>query len=194
LIAHLLRILIIGVALLAPVYAQEETSAAQREEEQVDRLLVWKWINFGILVAGLGYVIAKTAPGFFNARTSEIQKAIKDATGLKVEADFRASEMDRRMATLSAEVQKLRDAAHLELEREKQRIEEETQTALARIHESTHREIDALRQHAAHAVREQAILLASQLAISRLRERPDQVNQSELVRSFSSHLLEQGRS
>jgi F0F1-type ATP synthase membrane subunit b/b' len=194
LIAHLLRILIIGVALLAPVYAQEETSAAQREEEQVDRLLVWKWINFGILVTGLGYVIAKTAPGFFNARTSEIQKAIKDATGLKVEADFRASEMDRRMATLSAEVQKLRDAAHLELEREKQRIEEETQTALARIHESTHREIDALRQHAAHAVREQAILLASQLAIARLRERPDQVNQSELVRSFSSHLLEQGRS
>jgi F0F1-type ATP synthase membrane subunit b/b' len=194
LIARLLRILIIGAALLAPLYAQEQVSGAQREEAQVDRMLVWKWINFGILVAGLGYVIAKTAPGFFNARTSEIQKAIQDATGLKIDADFRASEMDRRMATLSAEVQKLRDAANQELEHERQRIEDETQIALARIHESTNREIDALRHNAAFSVREHAIRLASHLAIARLREHPNQVNQGELIRSFSNHLLQQGRS
>jgi F0F1-type ATP synthase membrane subunit b/b' len=186
--------LVIGAALLAPVYAQEPSSGAEREEAQEDRLVVWKWINFGILVVGLGYLVSKTAPAFFNARTAEIQKAIKDATGLKVEADFRSSEMDRRLATLSAEVQKLRDEAHAELEREGRRIEVETQTAITRIQESTNREIAALQQQAARLVREQGVRLATELAISRLRERPDEVNQGELIHVFSQQLLQQARS
>jgi F0F1-type ATP synthase membrane subunit b/b' len=113
--------------------------------------------------------------------------------GLKMEADFRFSEIDRRMAGLGAEVQKLRDAAKSELERESKRIESDTRMALHRIQEHTSREIDGLRHQAAMAVRQHAVRLATDLAILNLTDHPEQVNQDEVIRSFASTVLEKGR-
>lgn len=180
-----------GLLIAAPGCAQEPgESGAEREEAQQQRVVIWKWLNFGILVAGLGYLIAKNAPAFFNARSEEIQKAIKDATGLKVDADFRASEIDRRMATLSAEIAKLREDAKAEMERESNRLDEETRVSLARIQEHTTREIESLRIQAGLAVREHAVRLASDLAISHLRDNPNEINQGDLIHSFAADILE----
>jgi F0F1-type ATP synthase membrane subunit b/b' len=185
----LLPLILLTVLLFVPVRAQEHSSSTNQE----NNLLVWKWINFGILAVGLGYLIAKNGPKFFNARSEEIQKAIQDATGLKIEADFRSSEIDRRMAGLAAEIQKLREAAKLELERESQRIDSDTRTALHRIQEHTTREIEALRHQAALAVRQHAVRLATDLAILDLTDHPEQVNQDALIRSFASTVLEGAR-
>src|SRR5689334_12413451 len=117
-------ILLAFIALVSIVPCRAQESGARTEEAREQRVVFWKWINFAILAGGLGYLIAKKAPAFFNARSEEIQRAIKEATGLKVEADFRASEIDRRMATLSSEIQKMREEAKAEMERESLRIDE----------------------------------------------------------------------
>ncbi len=54
---------------------------SEREVAAMDRLGKWKIINFCIFAGGLGYFLARFAPRFFNARSSDIQKAIQDATG-----------------------------------------------------------------------------------------------------------------
>lgn len=185
---RLLGLLVFSAALAAPLHPQE--GGAQREAALEDRLFGWKLANFAILVAGLGYLVAKSAPGFFNARSEEIQRAIKDATGLKIDADFRSSEMDRRMSTLAAEVQKIRDEAKAEMDRESARIDLETRNALTRIQEHTTREIEALRYQTSLSVRDHAIQLATDLAISRLRDHPERMDQDQLIRAFTRDVLE----
>lgn len=188
---RILGLLVFSAALASPLFPQE--GGAQREAALEDRLAGWKLANFAILVAGLGFLIAKSAPAFFNARSEEIQRAIKDATGLKIDAEFRSSEMDRRMATLSAEVQKIRDEAKAEMDRESARIDDETRTALARIQEHTTREIEALRYQASLSIRDHAIQLATDIAVSHLRDNPDKLNQDELIHTFTKDVLKGAR-
>jgi F0F1-type ATP synthase membrane subunit b/b' len=191
---RLLLIVVFGLAIVASAYAQAQSEGgAEQEVAAQQRVVLWKWLNFGILVAGLGYLVVKNAPAFFNARSEEIQKAIKDATGLKVEADFRSSEMDRRMATLSAEIAKLREHAKVEMERESKRVDEDTRVSLARIQEHTTREIESLRIQAGLAVREHAVRLASDLAVSHLRDNPGEVRQDELIHIFTGDVLKGAR-
>lgn len=178
---------------LAPAYSAQIAQSERIEETETEKLAGWKWVNFALLVAGLGYIFVKKAPAFFNARTEEIQKAIKDATGLKMDADFRSSEIDKRMATLAEEVQKLRAAAQSDMEQEGQRIEAETHASLQRIHQHTLREIESLQQQAALSVREHAVRLATELAVTELRERPGQIDQNELIRVFTDDVLKERR-
>ena len=56
----------------------------------------WKWANFAVLAAGLGYLVAKNAGPFFRSRSEEIQKGIKDAAQVRAEAEARASAIEKR--------------------------------------------------------------------------------------------------
>ena len=168
--------------------SQYEKIVARAEATEGHSLLTWKWINFCIMMAGLGYLAAKKGPAFFNARSQDIQKAIEDATGLKVQAEFRSSEIDRRMATLGAEIARLKEAAKTDIEKEAARLEQETLSALARIQEQATREIHSMNHQAELAVREHAVRIAFDLALVHLRENPEQMNQDELVEAFVGDL------
>jgi F0F1-type ATP synthase membrane subunit b/b' len=140
------------------------------------------------MMAGLGYLAAKKGPGFFNARSEDIRKAIEDATGLKVQAEFRASDADRRMGELSGQIAQLREAAKADMEKEAARIEAETAAALSRIQEQTARDIQSMHHQAELAVREHAVRIAFDLALVHLRENPKQINQDELVDAFAGDI------
>lgn len=194
---HALR-LILFASLLTPlaVYSQESPAADQRaespEKEQQENPetglgqdLLFKWINFGIFAGGLGYFIVKKGPAFFNARTADIQKAIKDATGLKMEADFRSSEIDRKMATLGAAVQKLRDESKLEMEREHERILRETEAGVKRLQQHFAMEVASLQQNARTELRRHTSELAISMAASRLRDQLAGDDQDRLIGFFA---------
>jgi F0F1-type ATP synthase membrane subunit b/b' len=184
-------IALVACSLIRPAHSRQIEKAERIEEAETEKLAGWKWLNFGLLALGLGYLFVKKAPAFFNARTEEIQKAIKDATGLKLDAEFRSSEIDKRMATLAQEVQKLREAARADMDREGGRIDEETRVALQRLHDHTQREIESLQQQTALAMREHAIRLATDLAISDLRDHPEQIRQDDLIRTFADSVLKE---
>jgi F-type H+-transporting ATPase subunit b len=187
---RLLLLAVFGAVSLAPLCsAQIDHPEQAAEEAGAGHDVTLKWINFALLVAGLGFLIARKAPAFFNARTEEIQKAIKDATGLKLEADFRSSEIDRKIATLAQQVQGMRATAKSELEREQARIDSDTRAALERIHDHTLREIDAMQLHATREVREHAVRLATELAVTELREHPERIQQDALIRFFAADVL-----
>jgi F0F1-type ATP synthase membrane subunit b/b' len=192
-------------ALLAPLaaYAQEPAAASQGAEnpEQavednpetgVGQDLIFKWLNFAIFAGALGYFIVKKGPAFFNARTADIQKAIKDATGLKVEADFRSSEIDRKMATLGAQVQKLRDESKTEMEREHQRILRETEAGMQRLQQHVALEVASLEHNAQIELRRHTSELAVSMAASRLRDQLNGDDQSRLIGLFAD-AVERGK-
>jgi F0F1-type ATP synthase membrane subunit b/b' len=161
--------LCVGLAIVAlPAHAQE--SQAQ-ETALLDRVGRWKVLNTAIFVVLLGWFVTKKAPTFFQARSSDIQKAIQEATGLKLEADYRHSEIDRKMANLAGEVQKIREQGEVEMQREHGRIQQDTQTEIERIRHNAANEIEALRQEAADRVQLHTAQLALGQAERSLEER-----------------------
>ncbi len=175
----------------ANAHAIAQESQAQ-ETAELDRVGPWKLINTGIFVALLAWFLAKKGPQFFNARSADIQKAIKDATGLKIEADFRYSDIDKKMASLGAEVKKIREQARLEMEREHNRIRQQTGVELERIHRNAASEIEALRQEASDRVQLHTAQLALGLAERRLQDRFSRGEPNKFVDDFI-RLVDRGK-
>jgi len=182
----LLLFLLAGLSLLQ---AQEPANGEPQGEESNT---VWKIANFAIFAAGMGYALVRYAPSFFNARSADIQKAIQNATGLKLNADLRYSEMDRKMANLSSEVGRLRAEAQAEMEREHARMNAQTREEIAYIQRSTAAEIETLRGEGADKLRGHATHEALALAEARLRARFAASDQKDLVNDFVQ-LVERGK-
>ncbi len=180
---------LLGMAATAPARADELTP---QEKAALDRIGSWKIINFSLFAIGLGYAVVKYSPRFFNARSADIQKAIKDATGLKLEADFRYSEIDRKMATLAEAVGKLRAEAALEMEREHGRVLQQTQEEIAHINHNVAAEVDAFQNEGEDRVRRHTAELALGLAERRLQDRFASGEPPGLMQDFI-HLVELGK-
>lgn len=166
-------------------------TASQKDAAEQEGEFKWHLINSVIFAAGLGFALWKYAPAFFNARSTDIQKAIREATGLKMQADLRYSEIDRKMATLGEEVKQMREQARSQMEREHQRRQEETAGELAHINSSVAAEIGALRAEAAHQIRQRTAQLALRQAERRLQETAASSN-DVLFQDFI-HLVERGK-
>jgi len=174
-----------GLSLLG---AAKPTGSDVHEEDNT----IWKIANFAIFAGGIGYVVIKFAPAFFNARSADIQKAIKDATGLKMEADLRYSETDRKMANLAEEVGRLRAESQIEMDREYARLRAHTAEEIAYIQKSVGVEIEARRADGADNLRVYATGQALAAAEGRLRERFASADQQDLVGDFL-RLVERGK-
>ena len=166
-------------------------TASQRDVAEQESELKWHIINSAIFAACLGFAIWKLAPAFFNARSADIQKAIKDATGLKMQADFRYSEIDRKMATLPEEVKRMREQSRIEMEREHERRRQESAEELEHINKNITAEIQALRSEATDQIRQRTAQLALRLAERQLRDTGPSSN-SQLFQDFL-HLVERGK-
>ncbi len=189
-----LRSLFLWAALFLSVgvinaHAQE---TRQQRIAALDVVTRWKIANTLIFAIGLGYLMVKYAPPFFNARSAEIQKAIKDATGLKIEAEFRYSEIDRKMATLAGEVRKLREQSATELEREHRLVQQDTEAEIEHIRHNIQAEIEAFRNEGIQQIRRHTAELALKLAEQRLRDRFTSGEPEDLFQDFV-HLVERGK-
>lgn len=172
------------------VFGQDnETKEERRAEGGAEPDFAWHLINTGIFAAIAGYAIWKLAPKFFNARSEDIQRAIKEATGLKMEAEFRSSEIDRKMATLPEAVSKMREESRREMEREHLRRKAETTQDLKDIEEVLADDVRGMRAEGAAQIRRRATRAALSLAERRLREeRAGAANIGDFV-----HLVEGGK-
>ncbi|HWF48133.1 MAG TPA: ATP synthase F0 subunit B [Bryobacteraceae bacterium] len=188
--ARLMALACAGAALALPVMAQDV------EPKSLDVVTVYKIFNTLLFAAGLGYLIYKYAPAFFNARSADIQKAIQDATGLRIEAEFRSSEIDRKMATLAEEVKAMRTQSNAAMEREHERLRRDADDERKRIEERVQAEIQALRAVGEQEVRRFTASLALKEAEARLRNRSsaggDARDQEDLFEEFV-RLVESGR-
>ena len=170
------------------LFAQTPAATDAREEQREFNLHLANSVLFAI---GFGFLLWKMAPAFFNARSADIQKAIKDATGLKIQADFRYSEIDRKMAGLPDAVKRMREEARVASDREHDRIRTETQEEIGQIRRKVEFETGAFRKEGIRQVRLHTGQLALNAAERRLRESSDSLSAGQYVDDFI-HLVEQG--
>jgi F-type H+-transporting ATPase subunit b len=179
------RWLILPLALAALAFGEE----SKGEEKD---LTGWKWANFAILAAGIGYLLAKQAGPYFTSRSIEIRKGIEEAKKLREDAEKRAAEMDARLASLGAEVEAMKKSSREEAEREGDRIRQETGREMAKIQANADREIAAALKAAQMELKSYAGQLAIDLAREKVRERMTPADQETLVRNFVTDLSRQG--
>jgi F-type H+-transporting ATPase subunit b len=169
-------------------YAQENREAAaqseQAPEQSGDKWIVWKWANFAILAAGLGYLMSKHLPQFFHSRTESIQKGISEAQQTKHEAEKRAAAMEARLHALGAEIERFRVDAQAEMEQESSRIREETGKQIEKLQQQAEQEIESAGKTARRDLKAYAAELALQLAEQRIRTRLDATAEAGLVEDF----------
>jgi F-type H+-transporting ATPase subunit b len=182
-------LLILGVAVMAPaVYSQEKEEAkaheAESHEAEEGGLSAWKWANFVVLAAGIGYLIGKNAGPMFSARSRQIRKDIVEAEAAREEAEARAAEVDRRLANLEAEIAALRGEASREAEAETRRLEQHTAAEIGKIQAHSEQEIAAAAKAARMELRRYSAELAIELAERKIRDRMTPEAQDTLVRSF----------
>ena len=167
-------------------FGHETASQKVAQEDEQASIEKWKLINTGIFVLLLGFAVIKLAPKFFQARSQDIQQAIKDATGLKIEADFRYSEIDKKMSNLAGEVARMKAEAAAEMDREHQRLRKETAEEIEHIGRNTDYEIESLSAEGALRVKRHTAQLALGLAERRLQVHFAQNDDQNNVREFVS--------
>ena len=188
------------VALLAAgtsLYAQEtehagHEGAAEESKGEIEVPDSLKWANFAMLAVGLGIVLMKTLPKAFAERTAGIQKDIKEAQALKADAERRASDVEKRVAALSSDIENFRAHSAQEMAAEGERIRQDTADQIARVEQHAALEIDAAAKIARRELRQYSAELALKLAEERVKAKLDGATASGLVDGFVAELGRQG--
>jgi len=172
--------------------AEHAAAANEHGEHQAEAELPneiwWKWANFALLVAGLGYLISKKSPEFFRSRTEEIQRGIAEATRLRQQAESRAAEIEQRVSNLAAEVEQMRARSRDEIAKESERIRVDTEAAMRKIQAQSRAEIESAVKHAAHDLKTWSAQLALEMAEQQIRSRMSKPEQDQLATTFVSEL------
>jgi len=173
----------------------EHAEAAEHAEEGKGEIVVpdWiKWANFAMLAIGMGYMLGKALPKNFAERTAAIQKDIKEAQALKADAERRASEVEKKVASLGADIEAFRATSAKEMANEGERIRKETAAQIARIEQQASMEIDTAAKVARRELRQYSAELALKLAEDRVRAKLDGSTEAALVDGFVADLGRQG--
>jgi len=194
---RLIWITVLGAGLYAGLAIAQEPAAtksetAEHSESGEDKLIVWKWANFVILIAGLGYLVAKSVPAMFRSRGEEILKGIQEAQKIKQDAEKRAAEMEGRLAKLGADIEAFRVQAKADMEQESRRILDETATHAKKMEAQAAAEIESAGKAARASLKRYAADLALDLAAQRIQSRLDANTEDGLVDNFLSDLKQQG--
>ena len=180
--------LLLAIMFLAGATAIRAQEHAEKEPETKDELLVWKWANFVLHAAGAGYLLSKHAPPFFKSRTGEIQKDITEAQATKQAAEKRSAEMDARLNSLGAEIEKFRAQSKIEMEGEAQRIRQDTAHQIEKLQKQAEQEIESAGTLATRELHAYAAKLSLDLAEQRIRTRLDAGTEAGLVDDFTKDL------
>jgi len=180
--------LALGLALASFALPQPGETKSSPAAETSDPWIAWKWVNFAILIAGLGYLIAKTAPAYFKNRSDEIQRALTEALREIKDAEARAADLELRLAGIQTEVENLRQQARAEVAAEGERIRVETERHLKKIQEQAGQEIALMARGARDDLRKYSAELALDLAEQRIRSRITESTQEALVDGFVNDL------
>lgn len=171
-------------------FAQE---AAGKSEQAAPEMTGWMWVNFLILMAGLGYLAFKNAPAMFRARDQEIRRGIDEASVEKALAQAHAAEIDRRLEGLETEIGKLRQDVMTEMAAESDRLMRETERMVQRIEEQARQEIVFLTKAAGQQLKSYSAGLALDLAAQRIQQRMNRETQHALAEEFISGLRHVGQ-
>jgi F-type H+-transporting ATPase subunit b len=168
--------------------AQQEAAAKHEEGGNEGGLEIWKWANFALLAAALGWLIRKNAGPFFEARSLDIRKQMAEAHAIHADAERRTSEVEARLAGLQAEIARLKSEALAEQRAESERFRSQAVAEMAKVEAHAQQEIAAAGKLARLELKRYSASLALEAAERKIRARMAPETEAALVDTFISEL------
>lgn len=162
--------------------------AAEHGGGHAEPSIWWKWANFAILAAVLGYLINKHAGTFFRSRTEEIQAGLTEAAKMREGAERQVAGIERRVANLESEIASLKADSRKEMAAEAERLRAETARTLERLNAQAQFDIASATKLATADLKRRTAELAVELASGEIRQRISGAAQEKLVSNFVSQL------
>src|ERR1051326_1420673 len=140
---------------------------------------LWKFINLGVFVLALAYVLTKKVKlsEAFKSRRENIKRELDHARQERDAATAKLKEIEARLARLDAEVAIIRDQSKQEAEQERERIVRSTETDIQKLKDQAQRDIESAGKAARNEMRrytaEQSVRLAEELIRRELRPEDD---------------------
>jgi F-type H+-transporting ATPase subunit b len=184
----LLGICLAGLASPRLAWSQGSEPAAKENNSEPPHELLFKVINFVILVGGLGYVLRKPLAEFFSSRSASIQKSLDEGRKALEASQAQLQAVEEKLRRLEEEVAAFKVSATREMEAERQRLQQATAEEAARMLESARAQMDTALRGAKldlkNYVAQKAITLAEEL----IRTRLDDSGRRRLVTQFVATL------
>lgn len=177
------RTLLLAVMAAALAMASPE-SAGHGGEHGGDPYIGYKWFNFAILAAGLGFLIVKTGLPALRGQQSAILKQLEQAQKRAAEAERHTKAVEEKVAGLEREIEALKKQAAEEMAVEAREMQAETQRLLEKVEQQAQVEIASAVDHAKKELRAMAVDLAVGMAEKRLAEEVGRGAQERLVERF----------
>jgi F0F1-type ATP synthase membrane subunit b/b' len=185
-------LLLLGVLAAAPAFAQEGggQEAAEKTKSGLSPNLesILLWVNFAVLVGGLGYLARKYGDPFLASRSQKISQDIVDADRVRKDAEARSAEVDRRLASLEADLAAMRAESQLEIEAQQRHVAERSAAEMTKISVHAQQESEAAGKLARLDLKRYSAELALTLAGQKIQARMTPDTQDALVRGFVKEL------
>ena len=128
----------------------------------------FEWLNFGVLAAGIGFMLAKLLPRTFRNRSSIIQKELVDARTATEEASIRLDSVEDRLSKLDGQIADMKAQAVRDAMADEVRIKASVEDEKRKILQAAEQEIAASSVHAQRALQKYAAELAIEQAARKL--------------------------
>jgi len=184
----LLGICLAGFALPRVAWSQGSEPAAKKEETESPHEMLFRVINFAILVGGLGYLLRKPLAEFFSSRSTSLKESLDEGRKALEASQTRLKEVEAKLARLDAEIAEFKASATREMETERQRMQQSSAEEAARILESARAQTETAVRAAKLDLKSYAAEKAVGLAEELIRARLDVSGRQRLVAQFVATL------
>jgi F-type H+-transporting ATPase subunit b len=133
----------------------------------------FEFLNFAIIVLGIGIPLYKFLPRFLRNRAEKVRADIESARKVTEDANFRLSAVEAKLASLGNEIQKFRAEVEAESLQDEARIKAALAEESARIVASAEQEIGMAAAQATRGLRNFAADLAIDQASRQLKLTPE---------------------
>lgn len=184
----LLWICLAGFTWPRVVWSLEAGPVADENSEESPHALLYKVINFVLLVGGLGYVLRRPLAEFFSSRSTSIQKSLDEGRNALESSQIQLRSVEEKLRRLGEEIAAFQASAGSEMETERQRQRQTAAEEAARILESAHAQMETALRGAKLELKSFAAQQSVALAEELIRGRLDEPTRQRLVSQFATTL------
>lgn len=181
--------LVLFVVLLLPALGFAEEGGGH---EEGGGGMLWKVVNFAILVIAIGVVWRLVLKGMLVKRGTDIEKALVEAADAKAAADRKYAEYQTKVAMLEASVAEIHNEIRLEGASEVKRVLAEAEAAAVKVREQARFAAEQEVKKAKLELRKVAATLAASMAEEMLLRELKPDDQDRLVKGYLDRLSQSG--
>lgn len=161
-------VLMVGILLVGGSLTAEAAEEAEAHGSGWD--LLYRVVNFAILVGALVYLLRKPLSNYLDAKTEQIRRDLTEAAGKRERAEAERKEAEARLAGLDREIAEARVKGLAQAEDERRRILQAAESEAARLAENAKKEIEAELELARRKLTARAAELSIEMARKKIRE------------------------